>query len=75
MELGTRIVWSKIKGDDNVWVGKSGFGTLMDYGINKSLYVSGDYGLRTTSIKEIHEREGELVVITQNSVYELKEHK
>jgi len=75
MELGSRVSWTKIQGDNNTWVGKDGFGTLMSYSLGGILLIAGDCGLTTTAVKEIHEKESILVVITQNSTYEIKEYK
>jgi hypothetical protein len=75
MELGSRIVWSRIKGEPRGSYSTSGVGTLMHYAIGGPLIVAGDLGLTSTAIQEIHEKENTLVVVTKNSVYEINEWK
>ena len=69
--LGKRVSWEKLKGKPNASMQeKSGFGALVILEINRPMVISGDYGLRTSTVTTIDPQEDESIIVTTlSSVY------
>lgn len=68
--VGDRVEWKKIKGNSISPTGKNGFGTLQYIPLpGSSLWIDGDYGLTTSEVLSVEEKDSEIIVITSNSTY------
>lgn len=73
MEHG-HVNWKKIKGKPNASMSeKDGwgyFGCMPEVG--KRMFISGDYGVTTSTVVSVEEKDDVLTVVTKNSIYEVR---
>lgn len=71
--IGKQVIWNKKSGKPNPLMQEiSGFGSLSILEVGESMFICGDYGLTTTTVKEIKEFGNEFEVYTKNSIYLVK---
>lgn len=73
MEHG-HVNWLKIKSKPNASMSETkGWGYFHDMPIvGGRLFISGDYGVTTSEVKSVEEKDGVLTVVTKNSIYEVR---
>jgi len=78
IKSGVRVAWKYVSGKGMYGMGdraaKGGQGFLeLNPSVGSSLFISGDLGLTTTAIKSIEQKDDEITITTNNSVYVIKE--
>jgi hypothetical protein len=68
--LDILVTWTKIHGKPNASMQETkGFGFLSRLEVGRSMFISGDYGVTTSTVTDVVERPGHVLVTTNNSVY------
>jgi len=73
--IGKHVTWEKIEGKykASILLGETGFGVLSRLSVDTSMVIWGDNGIITSPVFSIDEVDGGFKVVTNNSVYLVKE--
>jgi diaminopimelate decarboxylase len=67
------VIWEKLNGKaDASMQEKTGFGVLLVLEVGRRMIIVGDYGVSTTKVSSIKEKDESITVKTMNSTYLIK---